>query len=469
MLKRFILVLSAAMLAASVTSCSSETIPGGQASVGEISREEVSETVSENGADSTDECIITVAVTKNSYSFLEDHIDEFNSENNGYKIECRSYDEFYDDTYDNDGGSNFESFANIDNQIILDLIKGENIDIITDMSFTDQGRFNELVKKGAFTDLNPFLDSDEEINMVTLNDHILEINETNGELKTIPLFYKIDTLYGETQYVGEKRNWTFDELAEHWSRMPERSTFNGRTTKTSVYEGVLRRNLASFVDIQNCKTYFDSPDFLNELEFINSFPEPIGQKTEPDNSVPEFISHAEIDSLGAYHSLSFDDYFNKRDITIVGYPSDDGGGSYLKTIYRFGISDKSTPEQQKGAWLFIKRFLSYDFQYEHGSYYLPVNNEAFSEICKEYYSRSGESFTYTIHDQEYTGSYPDYDEYCEFLEYIDSVKKLDTDVNNDITNVIEEEICAMIFDGKSPEETASAIQNRAEILVSELY
>lgn len=467
MLKKLLSVLSATLLAATVVSCSAGSETTGRSDIDEIG--EVSASVTDPESDSSADIVLIMPVTEMTVGVYRDVVDEFNAEDNGYRIEFKYYDEYYDSTMDTENASTMESFAQIDNQIVLDFIKGEKIDIVPDNSFTDKGRFNELVKKGAFTDLNPFLVSDEEINRETLNDHILEVNETNGELMTIPLFYTIDTLYGETQYVGEKRDWTFDELAEHWNRMPERSTFNGRTTKTSVYEGVLRRNLASFVDIQNCKAYFDSPDFLKELEFINSFPQPIGQKTDPDNSVPEFISHAEIDSLGAYHSLSFDDYFNKRDITIVGYPSDDGGGSYLKTFFRFGISDKSTPEQQKGAWLFIKRFLSYDFQYELGSHYLPVNNAAFSDICKEYYSRSGESFTYTIEGQEYTGSYPDYDEYCEFLEYIDSVKKLDTDVNNDITKVIEEEICAMIFDGKSPEETASAIQNRVEILVSEIY
>ena len=166
MLKKLLSVLSATLLAATVVSCSAGSESTGRSDIDEIGEVSTSVTdpMTESAAVPAGDCIITVAVTKNSYSFLEDHIDAFNSENNGFKIECRSYDEFYDDSYDNDGGSTFESFAKIDNQIVLDLIKGENIDIIPDMSFTDKGRFNELVKKGAFTDLNPFLDSDEEIN-----------------------------------------------------------------------------------------------------------------------------------------------------------------------------------------------------------------------------------------------------------------------------------------------------------------
>lgn len=456
MLKRVFVSLLTLLTA---TSCSFTTVRS----------HEGSDSLSNSISTSTDECVITIATTSNSYNFFQKQIEEFNSENNGYRIECRNYDDFYDNSKDTSGGTTLESFAGIDNQIVLDVVKGENIDIITDIPFTDKGKFNELVKKGAFVDLYQFLNSDEEINCETLYNHILQLNETNGKLETIPLFFSIDTLYGETKYVGEKSNWSFEELVNNWKKMPEDSTFNGKTTNENVYKEVLRRNLTSFVDIQNCKVNFNSPKFLEELKFINSFPPPEEYKTEPDYSVPSFISHTTIDSLSAYHNLFFDMYSNPINCTIVGYPSDDSSGSYLIPLNRFGITANSTLKQQKGAWLFIKKFLSYDFQYNFGKYYFPLNNMAFSEVGKDQYLTESETYTYSIQGKEYTGISPNYNEYCELLKYIESIKKIDTDIDNSIINVIDEEIYSMILDEKTPEKVASAIQNRVEILVSEKY
>lgn len=418
---------------------------------------------------STDDCVITIAATNSTIGTYKEKIEEFNSEDNGYKIDLRLYDEFYDSSKDAEGGSTLESFAEIDNQIVLDVIKGEGIDIITDVTFTDKGRFNELIKKGAFTDLYPFLDSDDEINRETLLENVLKLNERNGELSTIPLFFSVDTVYGETQYVGEKENWTLDEMIDHWEAMPENSNFNGNNTRDSVYREILMPKLTSFVDIEKGISNFDSLVFLKELEFIDSFPSPEAYKTEPDYSVPNYISKANITSFGKYHDLFFDNYNQPIECTFVGYPSEDGCGAYVSPNGRFGISANSLPEKQKGAWLFIRRLLEYDYQYEWGKYCFPVNNNAFAELGEDEYSKSDEEYTYTAQGQERTGTYLNYDEYCRLLNYINNIKKMETDIDNSIIKIINDEIILMIWDEKSPEEAATTIQNRVEILVSEKY
>ena len=461
------MLLSSICLAVNITSCNfqedvtkSSTSIISSTSSGIQSNQEIN---------STDDCIITIAATERTIGTYKEKVDEFNSEDNGYKIEFKFYDEFYDSSKDTEGGSNLESFAEIDNQMALDVIKGEDIDIITDLSFIDQGKFNELVKKGAFIDLYPFLDSDNEINRGTMLENILKLSEINGELLTIPLFFSVDTLYGETQYVGKKENWTLDEMMERWEQMPEDAVFNGNKTRDSVYREVLAPKLTSFVDIEKGISNFDSSVFLKTLEFINSFPNPEVYKTEPDYSVPNFISKVDIKSFEKYHDLFFDNYNQPVECTFVGYPSEDGCGAYIIPNGRFGISANSAPEKQKGAWLFIKKLLEYDYQYEWGKYCFPVNYSAFSKLGENEYSQSGEEYTYTAQGQERTGTYLNYDEYCRLLDYINNIKRMDTDIDNSITQIINDEIISMIWDEKSPQETAATIQNRVEILVSEKY
>lgn len=464
MTKSKICLLSTLVLAITLTSCSTE-VPQSSYDVNVSSN---NETLNQNESP-TEDCVITIAVTSGSMGFYEEKIKEFNSENNGYKIECKNYDEFYDSSKDLDGGATLESFAEIDNQIVLDVIKGENIDIITDLVFTDTGKYNELVKKGAFTDLYTFLDSDDELSRKSFFENILELSEFDGKLATIPLFFSVDTVYGETQYVGKKENWTLDEMIERWESMPEEATFNGKVTKDSVFREILRPNITSFVDIEKGVCNFNSPEFLKELKFINSFPSPETYKTEPNYYVPNFLTQLDIRSFQDYHDLFFNVFNEKIECTLVGYPSSDGCGAFINPIYRFGISSNSTPEKQKGAWMFIRKLLEYDYQYEWGKYFFPINYEAFSQGGKDVYSRSDEEYTFTAQGEEYTGTFLNYDEYCSFFNYIKNIQKMNIDINDSITNVIEEEIHAMIYDEKSPEDVTEIIQNRVEILVSEKY
>ena len=427
--------------------------------------------VSSNKQESKTEAdnVITLAATSASIGSYIDILEEFNEENNGYTIELKLYDEFYDSSKDTEFGSTLESFTGIDNQIVLDVIKGEGADIITDLSFTDKGKYNELVKKGAFIDLYPFLDVDHEINNDSLFNNILKLNESNGKLMTIPLFFYVDTLYGEAQYVGEKENWTFDEMTYYWEAMPENSTFNGKLTRDSVYRDILAPKLASFVDIENGVSNYDSPLFLEMLYFIMSFPNPKTYKTEPDYTNPNFVSRVNIKTFSKYHDLFIDDFGQQLECTFVGYPSEDMCGAYVCPNGRIGISANTTSEKQKGAWLFLKKLLEYDYQYEWGKYCFPVNVDAFAELGKDEYSKSNDNYAYTVQGQERTGTYLSYDEYCRLLEYINHIKMMDTDIDYSITSIINDEIMAMIWDENSPEKTAEAIQGRVEILVSEKY
>ena len=109
------------------------------------------------------------------------------------------------------------------------------------------------------------------MNTDTLDTHILNLNEIDNKLYAMPTFYAINGLYGESKYVGTKENWTFDEFVEHWNAMPPDSTLMGATDKDGVYNVVLGRNLNNFIDYENVKVNFDSPDFKRMLEFCNQF------------------------------------------------------------------------------------------------------------------------------------------------------------------------------------------------------
>lgn len=63
------------------------------------------------------------------------------------------------------------------------------------------------------------MEQDAEVNRSTLNDRILQLNETDGKLYRLPTFYGVETLIGEAKYVGSKENWTVDEFISQWKNV----------------------------------------------------------------------------------------------------------------------------------------------------------------------------------------------------------------------------------------------------------
>lgn len=456
-MKKFLSVISALMVI-TVVSCSEV---GTVSQVSEISQPET--TIAEKHEDIT----ITMAVLNGGNAFVNEAINDFNEADNGYKIVFKDYMEYYDSSFDTEGGANPESFARIDTQLSLDIIEGGIVDIVLDSVFYDSGKYDSLMKQGAFADLYEFMRS-ENYDDTVLYKHILELNETDGKLCCMPLFFNINTVAGQTRYVGDKENWTIEEMIEHWNAMPEGSTFNGHTTKDYVYMTILRNNISSFIDFENHTTNYNSPEFIKILEFINSFDPPESYKQEMDWNTPHFIMNFPIYSFEDFHGSLWNE--QNEPVTVVGYPSPDESGILIDTSgNKYSICEYSSPEVKQGAWEFIKTLVSYDFQYDMSRGYFPINYEVFKKKGEEEYSKYGESDIISIQSTEYDIGYLSPEEYEKLVSLIDSTKKANVSIEDDITKIIEDELYSMFAGEKTPEETAEIINNKAGILISEKY
>lgn len=285
-MKRFAFIVSLTTVMFNITSCGNnvlQTQTSSQVSDSQTNRQ-VSDTASpssqssasSNSTEKAEDIVLTVAMTGDS-SCMEDTIEEFNALDNGYRVEIKRYgNEFdpFDDTVD----LSTESYASGDFEIIQDIINSDKIDIVCNNSFFNECNYKILQNKECFVDLYSFMENDSEVNETTLNNHILNVNEINGKLYTLPTFYAINTLVGDAQYVGDKENWTIDEFISYWNKMPDSATIAGATAKENVYRSLLQFNLSSFIDYDNAAVHFDSPEFKGMLEFCNSFPSMVGKR-----------------------------------------------------------------------------------------------------------------------------------------------------------------------------------------------
>ena len=427
---------------------------------------------------SDDDIIITMATNGTEFYDTngENMIDKFNKMNNGYKIITKSY---RTEGIDEDGRI---SYSFDDNALCLDIMKGEVVDIVYDC-FEDAGKFHALAEKGAFSDLNGFLENDPQVNRNTLNDHILELCEINNELPFLPLGYGINTLAGYSKYVGEKENWTFNDMIDLWEKMPGNSLIGGVTapnTKDYVYLNILSMNMSSFIDFDNCKAYYDSKEFLDILKFCNSFDYGEGfYKGGEQTDAPLFV--------WSLHIPGFDDFHNElrsyeEPITFVGYPSDNANGTQIELAGDImAISALSSSEKQQGAWEFLKMFAEEDYQKNMaipqyrdanigtfgGQLCFPINNVVFEELGKERYDKEMDSNVVSMQGKEVDVGYLTKDEYDRLVNLINNTKHIHIHMEYDIIDIINDEIWAMFANEKTPEEVAGNIQERVETMVSE--
>ena len=401
-----------------------------------------------------------------------DMVEKFNDADNGYKIILKDYAE----------GMSFEKPAEqetidaADLQLSLDIMKGEVIDIIPNV-FRDMGKYDSLAQKGAFVDLNTFLDSDEEINHETLFDNVLRACELNGKLFYMPLGFTIDTLVGPTKYVGSKENWTFEELKEHWESMPEGSTIARHRVKDYVYFTILRGCLSSFIDYENAECHFDSEEFIDILKFIDSFDNSGGYKDEGTWNAPVFVIDV---SLRGFKEFNYgyiqETYGTEEPVTFVGYPSEDGCGTFINVReHQIAVSATSSEEKQRGAWEFMKTLVSYECQCdslyfegeEKEEAAFPINLAAFEKRGADQYANEGKSNIIMNNMEEMDEGYLTKAEYDRLVDLINSIKKANNELDNDVFQVIDDEIHSMFEGEKTAEEVADMIQNRVQILVSE--
>lgn len=413
-------------------------------------------------------------------------IEQFNEADNGYVVETRDYSSYVADEngmiiYNEE---NREKFKTLDIVLTQDIANGE-IDIFCDRYLNGGEKMDLYANKGAFADLYQFMENDPDVNTSTLNEHILKLHETNGKLYMLPTAYYIDTLVGQTRYVGSKENWNLDELISYWNQMPEGAKIDGNTRKDYVYFTILRQTIDSYIDYENAKVYFDSPEFIRALEFCNTFDDTTGYKSEYDHDAVNFVEHKSIVGFAEFHA---DVLWNEENqpVTLVGYPSESGSGAYISTLgSRYAISSMISEEKQKGAWEFIKTFATEDYQTENYAHYeqymidgevktayynsigLPMNLKAYDTLSKE--AMSGKHLESVVSKSgfEFEVGLLTQDELDRLTAYINSIQNLSISYDNDLWNIINDEILAYFGGERTAEETAKLIQDRASIMVSE--
>lgn len=410
--------------------------------------------------------VITMASIYGVYGG-DTHVSKFNRSQNKYRIKFVDYSQ-YNDENDYSGKGAMQKLQ-------LDIVSGKAPDIIMTM---DLNTITSLSQKGAFADLYEFMENDSEINRDTLMPNALKALESkDGSLYTISPSYGVTTLAAKTS-VCNKENWTLNDMISLYDNAPDTADhLYDYDTKEDKLKELLQAS-SDFVDYDKFTCRFDSDDFVKLLEFCNRF---VTEIQRPDKETEhealqqyyydQFMAWSQDRSLIRAMSpsgYSYTRYVQARDeITMVGYPSDNGKGGKLTFEIYYAISN--TCPEKDGAWEFLRSYFSKDYQedYLYGAH--PVLKSAFEKqmdstmhltdpMGNPVDSIEDDGAEYYPLTQEQRDMVADYILGCDTIYGV---------MDSDIYDICMEE-AGSYFNGKcSAKQAADMIQSRVSILLSE--
>lgn len=380
----------------------------------------------------------SLVVGASEYSMMEDVVRRFNRSSTQYRVELKKYDTY---TMLNDLLFNQEEMPDI-----LDISW-----IVPDV----------LAGKGLLENLEPYFKKSKVVKKDDILPAVWEAGLIGGKEVGAVTAFSLQT-YWTTDPDFPRDGWNVEDFMNLAQANPDKKMLSTYTPISVM--NVFAYTLDAFVDWEKGECSFDSPEFVNLLEQIDSleFPGEGNNKQTifyEDEEVRKFLKQEyllKLDSISApyYYQQNLDKYKDKA--FNIGYPSEEGSQYLMNIRQQFAIYGKS--EHKDGAWAFIEFLLSKEEQDWYGDDYaaFPVRKDAF----EAYLTRPFSSDSNFKEDNAGAGA--------EDIAYmVENMYKGDNVRNSEIWTIIWDEVPYLFEGDKSAQEVAELIQNRANVYLKE--
>ena len=323
---------------------------------------------------------------------------------------------------------------------------------------------------------------------------MLQAFEVDGKLcQTVSGFY-INSAIGAAAVVGDEPGWTYEQFNEALASMPDGCTaFDQYVTRDGILQTCLALDMADFVDWGSGKVSFDSPEFIQLLEFANSFPSEFDWENfdwSREESTEDRLAQGKqmLVQTSAYsiEDVFYNNYtqFMGGKITYIGYPTAHGTGNMI-SLSEAGYAMSSKSEYKDVIWQFLRSFFTKEYQQD--TYALSSRVDVFEAKAKDattvQYQKNedgnyvldddGEKIPvsrYTIWDSKENKLREIYalepEQVDQIRELIKSTTKV-ADYNQEILAIVSEQAAPFFAGQKSAEEVAKLVQSKANIYVNE--
>ena len=301
---------------------------------------------------------------------------DFNRKHDNVRIELRDYSEY---------STNGDLNAGL-TKLRTEMLAGNVPDII-DLNGLPAKQF---AAKGLLADLYPLIDADPELSREDFFPAVLKAMENDGKLYATCSGFDIISAVGASRVVGKEPGCTYQQLMDALKEMPEGCTvFNNTETRYEVLRMCLTFDMDRFVDWNTGEVRFDSPAFIDLLNFTKTFRAEFdwehyewSEEDDAFNRIREGRQMLLGVSLYGFDALSqYEDLFGGLDaLTFVGYPTSEGVGNMMNTNAGYAISE--TCQNKEAAWEFVRVFLTEDYQ-DNNVWSFPSNIHSYETKRKD--------------------------------------------------------------------------------------
>lgn len=421
-------------------------------------------------ADIADKAVIVLAGNWID-SDMKKRVIEYNRTSEEYRIVTKEYSVY----------NTFEDYSAGVTRLNNDIITGNMPDILINNEY-DPLPIENYIAKGLIADVNKLIESDEELSQVEFMQNVFDAYSVDGKLYFVVPNFEIYTMIAKESLVGDRTSWTMEDMQQVLASMGEDVQAFGDMTRDSFMYMVMRYCGNQFVDVSTGKCSFNTEDFISMMEFANTLPETFDYDEDYWMNYDWTMEQSRyrenrtlLMSANFYYfpdiPMTINGYFGEP-VSFVGFPTENGTGSYLQSSRTYVLSAKS--KNLEGAWDFIRYYLTDEYQQEVG--YFPVNKALFFEKSQAAMERpywedeNGEKQYYDntmyINGEEITIPPLSQEQLDQVTDFIQSVNNRYY-YNEAVTNIVNEEMGAFYSGQKSAQDVADVIQRRAQIYVDE--
>ena len=354
--------------------------------------------------------------------------------------------------------------------------------------------YRQMAQSGYLEDLWPYIEDDPKLGRESVLEAPLKAAEVDGGLYMLFSKVRIATLMGPEDLVGERHGWTFDDLMEVFSAMPEESTIlRYNATIWEVFSGLISCALDKYIDWEAGRSLFDSEEFRNVLLFLNSFPDEAKVESLEDTEYEimwrirngrQLLESTLVVDL--FDMVNADTLWGKR-AAFPGYPTKEGGsGNFFITAGNI-LAMSATCQYKEEAWDLIRVHIK--------QRYRPWSSSAGTRAEAMLISVNREDYRLNIQSDleharyldnlvETPDFYPPYSIFPDWnyamlpIRHVskDDVLRFEELVNNTtqiywpndaLANIVWESIGPYFAGDKTLEETVKLVQNRVTLYVNE--
>ena len=394
---------------------------------------------------------LTVATIYTSQD-LNAAVIEFNRNNDEYRIKVIDY---MTEDYDYDA-----ALTNLQN----DIVAGNVPDMIDASSVSAPWR--NWASKEIITDLYPLMEADGDFSKEELLPNVRAAYEVNGSLYVLPTTVMLNGVMVKEKFVPGVTSLTPEVLLELESQLPEDADLFWYNYQGEIMYNMVYNNMSSYVDYENGECYFDTDEFKAVLEYAKE--QPAEMIWDDSVSLPGQLKEDKVIfynmTISQMPDWQFHNYVFGEDITVLGYGSEEEGGSNLITN-GCALTITEACEHKDVAWDFLKTFVSEEAQTKELLWGIPVTQTGFDNFIYEAQHMNGtHGYGWDDVNMEITSATDEEVEaFLAVFEQADTVSTQDTA----IMAIIEEEVAPYFQGQKSVDEVADIIQSRIDIYLKE--